>query len=91
VEDECLCLIEAGQFGVGRGATVLPPGGLRTGGFFGERHYSASNTPPGWALLTQYGDSFSYAQTARWAIIAAFIVVPLLLSGLSLRRKSATA
>jgi ABC-type multidrug transport system ATPase subunit/CRP-like cAMP-binding protein len=53
--------------------------------------FVASNSAAGQALSGQYGDAFAHDPTGHWAIIAAFTVVPLILTGLILRRKGAAA
>lgn len=51
--------------------------------------FTTSNSAAGQALSGQYGDAFAHNPVGHWAIITAFIVVPLILAGAILRRKGA--
>ena len=53
--------------------------------------FVASDSAAGQALSGQYGDAFTHNLIGHWAIVCAFTVVPLLLTGLILRRKGAAA
>jgi ABC-type multidrug transport system ATPase subunit/CRP-like cAMP-binding protein len=50
--------------------------------------FAASNTPIGQSLLLQYGSSFSRNPVQNWGVLALFIVIPLILACLILRKRS---
>jgi len=53
--------------------------------------FGASDSAAGRALSGSYGDAFAPSPVGHWIVIAAFTIVPLVLTGFILRRKGAAA
>ena len=53
--------------------------------------FDITHSPIGQALLIQYEASFQFRPAAYWAILGAFVIVPLVLTTIVLDRKSRRA
>ena len=53
--------------------------------------FAATESEIGQSMLLQYADSFRWAPSAYWTILAAFVVVPLVLAAVVLTRRSRPA